>query len=58
MCGYFCIVSIDFMLHGEGLLDYTNLFSSKKYIKNDKKLLKHFQWLKNLRLKKYTLKLW
>ena len=27
MCGYFCIGSIDFMLTGKRLTDYTNLFS-------------------------------
>ena len=33
MCGYFCIEFIDFMLKGESLLDYTNLFFSNKYQK-------------------------
>ena len=27
MCGYFCIVFIDFMLKRNSLLEYTNLFS-------------------------------
>ena len=27
MCGYFCIGFIDFMLAGNKLTDYTNLFS-------------------------------
>ena len=27
LCGYFCIGFIDFMLEGEKLLEYTNLFS-------------------------------
>ena len=27
MCGYFCIGFIDFMLAGEKVTDYTNLFS-------------------------------
>ena len=43
MCGYFCIGFIDFVLKGKSLLDYTNLFSPKKYEKNDKKILKYFQ---------------
>ena len=43
MCGYFCIGSIDFMLKGNSLLEFTNLFSSNKYKKNDKIILKHFQ---------------
>ena len=46
MCGYFCIGFIDFMLKGERLLDYTNLFSPNDYEKNDKIILKYFQWLK------------
>ena len=33
MCVYFCIEFIDFMLKGESLLDYTNLFFSNKYQK-------------------------
>ena len=31
MCGYFCIVFIDFMLKGKSLLDYTHLFSPNDY---------------------------
>ena len=42
MCGYFCIEFIDFMLKGKSLLDYTDLFSSNDYEKNDKIILKHF----------------
>ena len=43
MCQYFCIGFIDFMIKGKRLLEYTNLFSSNKYEKNDKKILKSFQ---------------
>ena len=43
MCGYFCIGFIDFMLKGKSLLEYTNLFSSNKYKKNNKIRLKYFQ---------------
>ena len=43
MCGYFCIGFIDFMLEVKSLLDYTNLFSSNNYKKNDKIILKYFQ---------------
>ena len=43
MRGYFCIGFIDFMLKGKSLLDYTNLFSTNNYEKNDKIILKHFQ---------------
>ena len=43
ICGYFCIGFIDFMVKGKSLLDYTNLFSSSEYKKNDKTILKYFQ---------------
>ena len=43
MCGYICIGFIDFMRKGKSLLDYTNLFSSNEYERNDKILLKYFQ---------------
>ena len=43
MYRYFCIGFIDFMLKGNSLLDYTNLFSSNDYGKNDKIILKYFQ---------------
>ena len=29
MCGYFCIRSIDFILKGKTLTEFTNLFSTK-----------------------------
>ena len=35
MFGYFCIRFIDFMLAGKTLIDYTNLFSSYDFNKND-----------------------
>ena len=43
MCGYFCTGFIDFMLKGESLLDYTDLFSPNDYDQNDKVILKYFQ---------------
>ena len=43
MCGYFFIGFIYFMLKGKSLLEYTNLFSSNDYEKNDKIILKYFQ---------------
>ena len=43
VCGYFCIGYIYFMLKGKSFLHYTNLFSPKKYEKNDKIILKSFQ---------------
>ena len=41
------------MLKGRSLLDYRNLFSAKEYEKNNKTLVKYFQYLKKLRWKKY-----
>ena len=49
MCGYFCIEFIDFILKGKILLDYTNLFSSNKYQKDDETMLEYFQELTRLR---------
>ena len=43
ICRYFCIGSIDFMLGGKDLLDYTNLFSVNEYEKISKIILKYFQ---------------
>ena len=43
MCGYFCIGFFDFMLKGKSLLEYTNLFSTDDYKKNEKIKLKYFQ---------------
>ena len=42
MCGYFCIGFIELILKGKSLLDYTNLFSAKKYEKNNKIVLNIF----------------
>ena len=35
MCGYYCIKFINYMLKGKALLDYTNLFSSNDFKKNN-----------------------
>ena len=43
MCGYFSTGFIDILLKSKSLLDYTNLFSSNQYEKNEKIKLKHFQ---------------
>ena len=43
MCGYFCIGFIDFMLAGKKLTDYTNLFSSHDFRKNDDIILSYFK---------------
>ena len=39
MCRYFCTGSIDFMLKGKSVLEYTNLFSFTDYEKNDKVII-------------------
>ena len=43
MWGYFFIGFIYFMVKGPFLLNYTNLFFSDDYEKNDKIILKYFQ---------------
>ena len=43
MCGYFCIGFIDFILTGKSLPDYTNLFFSNDYEKNEKIISKYFK---------------
>ena len=43
MCGYFCIGSIDFMLKGKSLTEFTNLFSSNNFLKNDVILVNYFK---------------
>ena len=48
MCGYFCFGFIYFMLKSKSLLDYTNLFSPKKYEQNAEIILKYFQLTKNV----------
>ena len=40
LCGFYCIVFIEYMLVGKTLLDYTNLFSLNDYKKNDKIIYK------------------
>ena len=43
MCGYFCIGFIDFILAGEKLTDYTNLFSPHDFKKSDNITLSYFK---------------
>ena len=43
MCGYFCIGSIDFMLAGKKLTDFTNLFYPYDFKKNDSIVLSYFK---------------
>ena len=42
MCGYFCVGFIDFMLKGKTLTEYTNLFSTNNFKKNDNIILNYF----------------
>ena len=43
MCGYFRIGFIDSMLAGKKLTDYTNLFFSYDFKKNDNIILNYFK---------------
>ena len=43
LCGYFCVGFIDFMHGGKILTDYTSLFSSYNFEKNDKIILSYFK---------------
>ena len=43
---HFCIWSINFMLKGKRLADFTNLFSSNNFKKNDEIILSYF-WIKS-----------
>ena len=33
MCGYFCILFIEYMLNDKNLTDFTNLFSPQNFLK-------------------------
>ena len=41
MCGYFCIGFIDFMLAGKAFINFTSLFSSYDFEKNDSRILRY-----------------
>ena len=43
MCGYFCIELINDMVKGKTLLDYTNLFSTNDFKKNDQVIKRIFK---------------
>ena len=43
MCGYFCMLFIDFMFKGTTLNDFTNLFSPYDFKKNDQIVLNYFK---------------
>ena len=42
MCGYFCILLIEYMLNNKTLTDFTNLFSPSNFKKNDKIIKRYF----------------
>ena len=42
MCGYFCVRFISFILVGKTLNEFTNLFSSNNFKKNDDITLNYF----------------
>ena len=42
MCGYFCIGFINFMLSGNSLIDFNNLFSPNDFRKNENIILNYF----------------
>ena len=43
MCGYFCILFIEYMLNNKNLTDFTNLFSPWDFKENDKIIKKNFK---------------
>ena len=43
MCGYFCIGFIDFIFAGGSLIDFTSLFSTYDFKKNDKIVFDYFK---------------
>ena len=42
MCGYFCILLIEYMLNNKTLTDFTNLFSPSDFKKNDEIIQRYF----------------
>ena len=43
MCGYFCILVIEYMLNNKTLNGFTNLFSPSDFKKNDEIITRYFQ---------------
>ena len=43
MCGYFCILFIEFMLKNKSLTDFTNLFSLYDFKKKDEIIERYFK---------------
>ena len=45
MCGYFCILSVDYLFKRKTLIDYTSLFSPYDFKKNDDIILSYLNEL-------------
>ena len=43
MCGYFCILFIEYMLNNKTLTNFTNLFSPWDFKKNDEMIKNYFK---------------
>ena len=43
MCGYFCIIFIEYVLNDKTLTDFTNLLSPWNFEKNDDIIKRNFQ---------------
>ena len=43
MCGYFCIEFINYMFDGKSLIDFTSLFLSHDFKKNDQIIIRIFK---------------
>ena len=43
MCGYFCILFLDYMLAGKSLIDYTSFLSPYDFKKSDNIILGYFK---------------
>ena len=48
MCGYFCIGFTDFMFAGRILIDFTSLFSTYDFKKNDNIILSYLKKMNQL----------
>ena len=43
MCGYFCILFIEYMLNNKTLTDFTNLYSLYDFKENDEIIKRYFK---------------
>ena len=53
MCGYFCILFIEYMLNNKTLTDYTNLFSPWNFKKNDEIIKSNYRLSEVSKIKDY-----